>query len=57
MSRLLLGGLKQFELRDSHLVVRSSLGDLGSLNISRLRWQNQGRGIAVMASWCFNTMV
>ncbi|GAB3241424.1 YhdP family protein [Pseudaeromonas pectinilytica] len=42
LSRLLLGGLKQFELRDSHLVVRSSLGDLGSLNISRLRWQNQG---------------
>jgi uncharacterized protein (TIGR02099 family) len=42
LSRLLLGGLKQFELRDSRLLVRSSVGDLGSLSISRLRWQNRG---------------
>ena len=43
LSRLLLGGLQQFELKDGHLVVRSSLGDLGSLDIARLRWENQGR--------------
>ena len=43
LSRLLLGGLQQFELKRGHLVVRSSLGDLGSLDIARLRWENQGR--------------
>ncbi len=43
LSRLLLGGLQQFELKGGHLVVRSSLGDLGSLDIARLRWENQGR--------------
>lgn len=42
LARLLLGSLQQFRLSDVQLSLHSQHGDISSLSLSSLRWQNQG---------------